>query len=93
MSDDQTEVWNSISKNFSEEGAYNVELFLRTKSGEHKWFLCSGNVLLDEVGKSARSIVGTIVDIDEKKRLQNLLEQASTLSQKFPSHYRRYKIA
>lgn len=74
---EQEEVWNSISKYFTAGGQYEIELLLKTKSGESKWFLCSGYVELDEFEKSAR-VVGTIVDIDEKKRLQDLLERINS---------------
>ena len=57
------------------------EYRLRTKSGEYKWFLGSGAVQFDKDSHRISTIVGSIVNIDHKKKYElKLVEQASLLA-------------
>jgi PAS domain S-box-containing protein len=53
--------------------SYKLEFRMRTKSGEWKWILCQGrNVEYDKQGKPIR-MLGTHIDITERKRTEEAL--------------------
>lgn len=57
------------------------EYRIRTKSGEYKWFLGSGEVQFEQGTHRAMRVVGSIVNIDHKKQHeQALARQAAILS-------------
>lgn len=62
---------------------FELEQRYKTKSGEYKWFLVHGQTKFNEQGKPIR-MIGSIIDIDEKKRTQQLLEQQAALIQIIP---------
>lgn len=55
---------------------FELEYRLKTKSGEYKWFLGNGQATWDADGKPIR-MVGTIIDIDDAKKAQELLKKRS----------------
>jgi PAS domain S-box-containing protein len=53
-----------------------IDLRLRMKSGEYVWIHCSGKVVeYDQHGKPAR-MVGTLVNVDARKRAEQALERS-----------------
>ncbi len=75
--DDQPKVQGLIQEHFEGHTThYECEYRLRTKSGEYRWYLVRGKVVVrDDDGKPLR-MVGTDVDITDKKRDENKLKQA-----------------
>lgn len=61
-----------LNKHLEDDTPYLSEIRLRTKRGTYKWFQTSGQVHRDEQGKPIR-LVGSIIDIDHKKRNEDLL--------------------
>lgn len=55
------------------------EYRIRTKSGEYKWFLGSGEVQFEKDSRKPRRIVGSIVDIDHKKQHEITLASQAAL--------------
>ncbi len=51
---------------------YQNEMHLRTKQGEYRWFLDTGSFKTDQ-GNSIRAVVGSIVDIEDRKRAEQEL--------------------
>ncbi len=70
--DEEKEVWNSIEMHLNDGIRYDLEFQLKTKSGEYKWFLNSDQTILNDSGKPT-GMLSAIIDIDEKKKLQDLL--------------------
>lgn len=54
---------------------YSVEVRLRMKSGEYRWFQATGQAEADERGKPER-ISGTMTDITERKETEQALRQS-----------------
>ncbi|NOY43314.1 MAG: PAS domain S-box protein [Planctomycetes bacterium] len=75
--DDQSKVQGLIQEHFEGRTThYECEYRLRTKSGEYRWYLARGKVVVrDDQGKPLR-MVGTDVDITDKKLGENKLKQA-----------------
>jgi PAS domain S-box-containing protein len=53
------------------------ELRLRMKSGEYRWFLDRGQVVVRDAAGSARRMVGTITDITERKQAEAVLRETA----------------
>lgn len=54
---------------------FKIEYRLKTKEGEYKWFLGTGQATWDENGTPIR-MVGTIIDIHESKLIKDKLEES-----------------
>lgn len=79
--DDQEKTFTLVQKHFSERIPFELEYRLRTKSGEHKWFLGSGQAVWDANGKPIR-MVGSISDIHQQKLYElELIHQKDLLSE------------
>lgn len=74
--DDSKKTFKALDDHFEHKGKFEVEYRLKTKSGEYKWFLGSGQAEWDSHGKPCR-MVGTIIDINERKKSSKLLEEKS----------------
>jgi PAS domain S-box-containing protein len=61
------------------------EYRIRTKSGEYKWFLGSGQVQFEPNTRKPLMIVGSIVDIDHKKKYELALAQQAALFELSPN--------
>ncbi len=61
---------------------FSTEYRLRLKNGQYRWFQNSGIIKYNAKGKTIR-MVGSIVDIDEKKRLSELNQQQAEELKKF----------
>ncbi len=74
--DDKEQTFKVLEDHFAGKGKFEVEYRLKTKSGKYKWFLGSGQARWDAQGKPTK-MVGTIVDINERKKAEKLLNQRS----------------
>jgi PAS domain S-box-containing protein len=75
--DDQSEVLKKLNAHFRDEKVlYEVEMRLRTKSGEWKWILGKGEVVeRDKNGKPLR-MAGTHLDITEHRQAEEALKES-----------------
>ena len=71
---DQQRVSEAIRAHFEEHKPFLVELRLRCKSGEYRWFISRGNAQFDEQGQPML-MSGFITDISERKRVEDLLAE------------------
>lgn len=78
--DDYVHALEMLDAHLNNHEKFELEYRLKTKKGDYKWFLGNGQATWDENGKAVR-MVGTIIDIDEKKRAENLLKESSRLLQ------------
>lgn len=64
---------------------YDVEFRMRNKAGDYQWVLCRGRVVEWDDKGNARRMVGTHVDIHERKlmneKLDQLVQELSTLNE------------
>lgn len=65
------------------EEKFEIEQRYKTKNGEYKWFLVNGQVKFNDKGQPAR-MIGSIIDIDEKKRAQELIVEQAALIETIP---------
>lgn len=73
--DDQAIIYESFRSLIAHERPYDsLEFRLRGKNGEWKWVLGSG-ILVEQTGQSPR-IVGGIIDIDKRKRIEEDLRRS-----------------
>ncbi len=70
--DDKEAVLDAVDKHLQDQLPYKIEVRLKMKSGEYKWFESVGKASWDENGNPIR-MVGTILDISERRRAENLL--------------------
>ena len=59
---------------------YNIELRLRTKQGDYKWFVSRGQAEWDPAGQPLR-MSGSITDITERKRVEEELARSRDAAQ------------
>lgn len=71
-------VESSIEKHFELNKPYQIEIRLKIKNGDYKWFLTSGKAKFDKNGKPVR-MVGSIIDVDDRKQFQIKLERMNKL--------------
>ncbi|MEA3317106.1 MAG: PAS domain S-box protein [Bacteroidota bacterium] len=81
--DDKTFVLKALKKHLKNKtNIFKVEHRLKTKSGNWKWFLTTGKVTKRDKNKKALRIVGTHIDIDERKKAtQNLKKSKKELKE------------
>lgn len=77
--DDKEKVDVAIKKHFEDGLPYKLEIRLKSKYGKYIWFETSGNANFDAKGKPTR-MAGSIVDIDQRKQIQLLLEDAGEMA-------------
>jgi PAS domain S-box-containing protein len=78
--DDRKKTHRSITNHLATGEPYHNELRLQTKSGEYKWFYDSGVSKRNAAGET-ETIVGSIIDINERKKAeQQILEQNELLA-------------
>ena len=78
--EDAEKVSEAVRLHFEEQKPYEVELRLRCKDDSYRWFRSRGKALRDENGTFVR-MVGTITDIDERKRAKQALLESHQYSQ------------
>ncbi|MFG0336121.1 MAG: PAS domain S-box protein, partial [Maioricimonas sp. JB049] len=71
--DDRQRTFEAIDQHLKDHQPYDVEYRLRTRSGEYRWFRARAQAVWNETGQPTR-MAGSITDITEVKRTQNLLE-------------------
>ncbi len=81
-SDDLAKVQEAIRANFEERKPFQVELRLRCKSGEYRWFSSRGHADLDDQGQPRR-MAGSIADITERKQAEAALAQRNEQLSRF----------
>ena len=74
--DDLARVQEAVRANFEERKPYQVELRMRCKSGEYRWFSSRGQAEWDEHGQPLR-MAGSIADITERKQAEAALQEVS----------------
>jgi len=76
--DDQSRVSEAVRAHLEERKPYEIELRMRCKSGEYRWFYARGQATWDEQGQPLR-MAGSITDITERKQAEQRLEQNRAL--------------
>jgi formate hydrogenlyase transcriptional activator len=73
--EDTPALWVAMERTLAEKSPYVFEFRLRAKSGEYRWFLTRGQVLLNSEGQPTH-MAGIIQDITEQKRSAEALQAA-----------------
>lgn len=73
--DDKDATFALVEAHFKHEKEFEIEYRLRTKGGEYKWFLGTGQAQWNEHDEAVR-MVGTIIDIDHRKNVETQLLQS-----------------
>jgi len=81
--DDFRRIAKGLEAHFNKKSKFEVEARLKTKSGDYKWFLGTGQVRRNELGVPVR-MVGSIIDIDEQKKTRDIIEQQAALINMLP---------
>ena len=81
--DDADIVYNNIQRNLIKPGRFECEVRYMTKSGQYKWFQVTAKTRTGINGEPLR-MVGTIIDIDEKKKAQQLISEQAELIKMLP---------
>jgi hypothetical protein len=66
--------FSTINRCFQDKKILSLEYRLKSKDGSYKWYLKGGKAVYDSEGKPSR-MVGSIIDIDEKKKLISSYEE------------------
>jgi PAS domain S-box-containing protein len=76
--EDKEAVKEAINKHFADptNNHFNIEVRLKSKSGEYKWILSRGKVILDEDGKPSR-MLGYHSDITHDKQQEKIILEQS----------------
>lgn len=75
--EDRPWVWAAIRTHFEKRKPYEIELRLRCKSGEYRWFSTRGQATFDGQGLPLR-MSGSITDITENKHIEKTLVKRTT---------------
>ncbi len=67
--EDRKKVEQAVKKHLEEKENYSVEIRMLTKSGDYRWFESVGQATWGVKGRPLR-MVGSIIDIDQKKQLE-----------------------
>lgn len=71
--EDTERTYALVDDHFNKKVPFNIEYRLRTKQGEYRWFLGTGQAIWDNAGNPIR-MIGSIVDIHDKKVADSLIE-------------------
>lgn len=77
--DDMASVQAARLAHFKRDEPYHVELRLKAKSGDYRWFLARGKARRDAKGRPVH-MTGTISDIDDRKRAEEALRETERLN-------------
>ena len=80
--DDSARAVKLMEDHFKKQARFEIEYRLKTKSGAYKWFLATGQAKF-ESGRASR-MVGSIIDIDEQKRVRDIIKQQAELIKMLP---------
>ncbi len=72
--EDKKSVLDAVDRHLQDRTPFKIEIRLKTKSGEYKWFESTGKASWDEQGNPIR-MVGSIIDISERRKAENLLKE------------------
>ena len=75
--DDKEAVVEAVQEHLEKKKPYKIEIRMKTKSGDYKWFESAGQAKWDEKGKPIR-MVGSIIDIDTKKNALMMVENQTS---------------
>lgn len=75
--DDKERIQKAVATHLENRKPYKVEVRMKTKSGGYRWFESVGQASWD--GDKAERMVGSIIDIDEKKQYERQLNSDKTL--------------
>ncbi len=81
--DDYTMVFTILQRNLSKPGMFELEARYKTKNNGYRWFHAVGKTRFGDNGQPLR-MVGSITDIDEKKKAQQLNSQQAELIKMLP---------
>jgi PAS domain S-box-containing protein len=74
--DDKKEVVSAVEQHLKSGALYKLEIRMKNKSGEYRWFETVGQASFDTDGNPVR-MVGSIIDIDERKKVEQDLESSN----------------
>jgi PAS domain S-box-containing protein len=74
--DDKKEVVSAVEQHLKSGALYKLEIRMKNKSGEYRWFETVGQASFDTDGNPVR-MVGSIIDIDERKKVEHDLESSN----------------
>lgn len=74
--DDKEKVVNAVEKHLKNGAPYKLEIRLKNKAGNYQWFETVGQASFDTDGNPIR-LVGSIIDIDERKKIEQDLEASN----------------
>ncbi len=81
--DDVERAYTVMDDYLHKQSKFELEVRYKTKAGDYKWFLATGQSKFNEKGEPVR-MVGSIIDIDEKKKSQELIARQAALIQILP---------
>ena len=81
--DDMDIVSNSIQRNLIKPGRFEVEVRYKTKNGVYKWFQVNAKTRTG-INDEPLRMVGTLIDIDEKKKALQLISEQAELIKMLP---------
>ncbi len=74
--DDKEKVVDAVEQHLKSGALYKLEIRMKNKSGEYRWFETVGQASFDADGNPVR-MVGSIIDIDERKQIEHDLEASN----------------
>ncbi len=74
--DDKEKVVDAVEQHLKRGALYKLEIRMKNKSGEYRWFETVGQASFDADGNPVR-MVGSIIDIDERKQIEHDLEASN----------------
>src|SRR5690606_21679877 len=81
--DDRLPAKRALDAHFSSARTpYQIELRLRTRDGEYRWFYMGGEAVIDTTGKPYR-MAGSIIDITARKVAEEALQEANRRKDEF----------
>jgi PAS domain S-box-containing protein len=80
--DDRSHAEQTISRHLETTEPFELELRMSTRQGEWKWILARGKTVERSVDGKARRMLGTHVDITERKRAEDALRESERHLQK-----------
>src|SRR5262249_20319191 len=73
--EDLDPTWQALTAHLERQAPFDMEVRLRTKGGDYRWFYARGLAIWDENGRATR-MAGSITDITPRKQAAQELRQA-----------------
>jgi PAS domain S-box-containing protein len=80
--EDQPAVHRTLRGHLSQDLPYLVEVRLRLKSGQWRWFLITGMARKDRTGRAFR-MAGSVIDVTDRKRAEQVLHESNRAKDEF----------